>query len=88
MGQIYGTLTNKAGSAAHVRFSLVITQHFANGFPAGKTAQGTLEFSNSADAHRMLTTPESKTLKGGGIQAEVSITSEDTFLVIGDVKDI
>ena len=43
---------------------------------------------NTAVAYRMLTTPETKTLKGGGIQAEVSITSEDSFRVIGEVKAI
>jgi len=36
----------------------------------------------------MLTTPESKTLKGGGIEADVSLTSEESFSVIGEVKGI
>ncbi|MFZ1939226.1 MAG: hypothetical protein WAU67_09040 [Terracidiphilus sp.] len=88
MAGILGTLTNKAGSAAQVRFSLIETQQFVDGFPTLKTAEGTLEFMNIAAAYRMLTAPETKTLKGGGIQAEVSITTEDSFSVIGEVKNI
>lgn len=84
----YGTLTNKAGSATTVRFSLIETQHFIDGSPTQKTAEGTLEFTNVADARRMITTPETKTLKGGGIQAEVSIITEDSFSVIGEVKNL
>jgi hypothetical protein len=36
----------------------------------------------------MTTSPETKTLKGGGIQAEVFVASEDSFSVFGEVKDI
>ncbi|MFZ2022021.1 MAG: hypothetical protein WCC31_21045 [Terracidiphilus sp.] len=88
MAGIYGTLTNKAGSDTTVRFSLIETQHFVDGLPTLRAAEGTLEFMDVAAAYGMLTTPENKTLHGGGIQAEVSLTSEDTFSVIGEVKNI
>ena len=83
-----GTLTNKSGSATSVRFSLIETQHFVDGLPSQKTAEGTLEFMNVANASAMTTSPETKTLKGGGIRAEVFVTSEDSFSVSGEVKDI
>jgi len=31
---------------------VVVTQHFIDGLPTMKTAEGTLEFSNSADVYR------------------------------------
>ena len=83
-----GTLTNKAGSVAKVRFSLIQYQDFIDGIEILKHATGTLEFENRVGVWQMTTGPESKTLSGGGIEAQVLVLSEDSFSVTGPIKDI
>jgi hypothetical protein len=83
-----GTLTDKAGVTVQVRFSLTQTQDFIDGIPAVRSAEGSLEFKNISDAWAMLRSPETKTLRGGGIQAEVIVETAESFEVIGSVEDI
>lgn len=83
-----GTITDKAGLAVKVRFSLIQTQDFVDGIPTLRNAEGNLEFENRADAWKMTSAPESKTLKGGGIEAQVLVLSEHSFSVTGPIKDI
>jgi hypothetical protein len=83
-----GTITDKAGVVARVRFSLVQSQDFIDEIPMLKHASGTLQFENRADAWHMTSGPENKTLKGGGIEAQVLVLSEQKFSVTGPITDI
>ena len=83
-----GTITDKAGSTVKVRSSLSQTQDFIDGIPMLKSGEGSLEFETRGDAWNMTNTPESKTLRGGGIQAEVLVISEDSFETTGPIVDI
>ena len=83
-----GTLTDRAGIVANVCFSLMQTQDYVDGLPTLRSAQGTLEFEKTSEAWDMFHSPEKKTLKGGGIQAEVLVVSVDSFRVTGALNDI
>ena len=83
-----GTITDKAGSVANVRFSLIQYQDFIDDLPMLKSAKGTVEFESRGEAWTMTAEPESKTLKGGGIEAQVLVLSEDSFSVTGPIRDI
>lgn len=83
-----GTLTDKAGKTAKVRFSLVQTEDFIDEVAMLRSASGTLEFESRSEAWAMTESGENKTLKGGGIQAEVLVISIDSFRVTGAIKDI
>jgi hypothetical protein len=84
-----GTLTDEFGLTARVRFSLVQIQDFINDIPTqtGANGNGSLEFENAHDAWNMTNSPEKKKLKGGGIEADVLVVSEDSFCVTGPIKD-
>jgi hypothetical protein len=83
-----GTITDKAGSSAKVRFSLIQTQDFIDGMPMLKSGEGSLVFESRSDAWSMTNTPDSKTLVGGGVRAEVLVISEDSFKTTGPIVDI
>jgi hypothetical protein len=83
-----GTITDKAGSAVKVRFSLTQTQDFVDGIPTLRSGEGSLDFESRGDAWKMTSTPESKTLAGGGIKAEVLVISEVWFKTTGPIVDI
>ena len=83
-----GTVTDRAGKIAKVRFSLITTQDFIDGIPTLRSASGTLEFESMGDAWAMTESTESKTLRGGGIQAEVILLSAEKFVTTGAIKDI
>ena len=83
-----GTLTDETGSTVEVRFTLTQTQDFIDGIPTLRSAHGTIEFRNTSEGWRMFNSSAKKTLKGGGIVAEVFVASLDTFRVAGPVNDI
>lgn len=63
-----GTLTDSSGKLVPIHFDLTQTQAIIDGIPRQRTASGTLEFANRADADLMYDSPEAKTLKGGDIR--------------------
>ncbi len=85
---VVGTLTDKYDNIVWIHFSLQQTQAIINGIPSLRLASGTLEFENGRDAELMCASAESKTLRGGGIEAQVIVDTTGSFLVIGLVKEI
>jgi hypothetical protein len=83
-----GILKDKAGLVVKVQFNLIQTQDFLDGMPMLKRAEGSLEFESGSDAWNMTSMPESKTLVGGGIRAEVIVMSENSFKTTGPIVDI
>jgi hypothetical protein len=47
-----------------------------------------IAFKTQMEGWKMLESPESKTLRGGGIEAQVLIVSMDSFKVTGQVNDL
>jgi|SRR5580698_1612927 hypothetical protein len=86
--RLVGTLTDKNDNIVWIYFSLRQTQAIINGIPSLRLASGTLEFENGNDAELMCASAESKTLRGGGIEAQVIVDVTGSFLVIGLVKEI
>ena len=83
-----GTLTDETGNTVEVRFTLTQTQDFVDGIPTLRSAHGTIEFRNMSEGWRMFNSSAKKTLKGGGIEAEVFIASLDSFRVAGPLNDV
>ena len=83
-----GTLTVESGSTVEVRFTLTQTQDFIDGIPTLRSAFGTIEFKNMKEAWRIFNSSAKKTLRGGGIEAEVFIASLDSFRVAGPLNEI
>ena len=86
--RLVGTLTDKNDNIVWIYFSLRQTQAIINGIPSLRLASGTLEFENGNDSELMCASAESKTLRGGGIEAQVIVDITGSFLVIGLVKEI
>jgi hypothetical protein len=85
---VAGTLTDKYDNIVWIHFSLRQTQAIINGIPSLRLASGMLEFDNENDTELMCASAESKTLRGGGIEAQVIVDITGSFLVIGLVKEI
>jgi hypothetical protein len=62
-------------------------QDFADGIPSLRSAEGSIAFQTQMEGWKMLESPENKTMKGGGIEAEVLIVSMDAFKVTGPVTE-
>jgi hypothetical protein len=76
-----GSLSDKCGRSVPVVFSLSQWRLSIGDSPANRTADGQLEFLNLADAFDLRDIDQGLTLKGGGIQAKVSMLSLHAFSV-------
>ena len=82
-----GELIDKSGASVKVRFSLTQYQKYVEGIPTLRSADGTLQFKDQNEAWTAMD-GELRTLKGGGIQANVYVDTVGSFRVTGPVNEI
>jgi hypothetical protein len=82
-----GTLTDKRGNVINVSFSLTQWREYNGNIPGAQSADGSIAFENSHESWNA-GDGDKRTLKGGGIEAQVQVKSDNTFVVAGAVKDV
>ncbi|HUN85077.1 MAG TPA: hypothetical protein VMU48_11900 [Terracidiphilus sp.] len=82
-----GTLTDKRGNVINVSFSLTQWREYNGNIPGAQSADGSIAFENSQESWNAAD-GDKRTLKGGGVQAQVQVKSDSRFVVIGALKDL
>lgn len=82
-----GTLTDKRGNVINVSFSLTQWREYNGNIPGAQSADGSIAFVNSHESWNAAD-GDKRTLRGGGIEAQVQVKSDKTFVVTGAVKDV
>lgn len=82
-----GILIDESGAQVKVQFSLTQWQDFIDELPSLRSAGGSVAFQTASEAWAA-SDGKKRTLRGGGIEAEIYVESTDTFKVTGPVKDL